>query len=172
MCCWGQSDIQSDCNQLHRFVSVSIYMKIFSNKAQCKAICPKPYYYSPKTILFLKTSDSLQGIWSSNSGTNWCFREVWRLLSTVQVQGRRASRMLSIWESRESKILLFLCGSSDMVVAKWSIFLYYLFDQYWEAQETMNRETESSWRKRVHTGGAISSICSWMCIYKSRKCVS
>lgn len=106
MCCWGRVKF-CHYNQLHRFSSISIYTMIFSNKTQCEVMSPKPYYYTPKTIIFLKTSDSLQGIWSSNSGPNWCFREVWRLPSPVQVQGRRASRMLSIWESRESNFLLF-----------------------------------------------------------------
>ncbi|XP_074264768.1 E3 ubiquitin-protein ligase HOS1-like [Silene latifolia] len=49
--------------------------------------------------------------------------------------------------------ILFLCGSSDMVVAKRAIFLYYLFDRHWTKSES-----DGEWRHAIDDLAATFSI--------------
>ncbi|KAK9667980.1 hypothetical protein RND81_13G025800 [Saponaria officinalis] len=49
--------------------------------------------------------------------------------------------------------ILFLCGSSDMVVAKRAIFLYYLFDRHWKKSES-----DEEWRHAIDDLAATFSI--------------
>ncbi|KAL9242771.1 hypothetical protein vseg_016738 [Gypsophila vaccaria] len=49
--------------------------------------------------------------------------------------------------------ILFLCGSSDMVVAKRAIFLYYLFDRHWKKSES-----DEDWRHAIDDLAATFSI--------------
>lgn len=72
-------------------------------------------------------------------------------LSYIKSKMKRFAGCYPFENLRSATDVLFLCGSSDMVVAKQAIFMYYLFDRHWTTPDT-------EWRYIINDFAAAFNI--------------